>query len=93
MTALIEIDDVTVRFGTDVVALNGCSLTVDEGEFVAVTGPSGSGKSTLLNIIGLLTSPPLAVTPSPENLPAGWMIGAGRPNAPATLASFSSRST
>lgn len=57
MTALIEIDDVTVRFGADVVALNRCSLTVDEGEFVAVTGPSGSGKSTLLNIIGLLDQP------------------------------------
>jgi putative ABC transport system ATP-binding protein len=57
MTALIEISDVTVRFGADVLALNGCSLTIDDGEFVAVTGPSGSGKSTLLNIIGLLDQP------------------------------------
>ena len=37
-------------------ALRELSLTVDEGEFVAVTGPSGSGKTTFLNIAGLLES-------------------------------------
>ena len=37
--------------------LHGISLTLDRGEFVALTGPSGSGKSTLLNIIGLLDRP------------------------------------
>lgn len=37
--------------------LKGLSLTVKEGESVAVTGPSGSGKSTLLNIIGTLDRP------------------------------------
>ena len=57
MTALIEVDDVTVRFGADVVALDRCRLGVDQGEFVAVTGPSGSGKSTLLNVLGLLHRP------------------------------------
>src|SRR5260221_495650 len=37
--------------------LNGISLTIFQGDFVAITGPSGSGKSTLMNIIGVLDSP------------------------------------
>jgi len=43
--------------GSRVDALRDVSFTIDEGEFVAVTGPSGSGKSTLLGLMGLLATP------------------------------------
>ena len=38
-------------------ALDGVSLTIDEGEFVAIIGQSGSGKSTFMNMLGLLDTP------------------------------------
>lgn len=57
---MIKIENLTKLFQTEVVvtrALNGLSLEVNDGEFVAIMGPSGCGKSTLLSILGLLDNP------------------------------------
>jgi putative ABC transport system ATP-binding protein len=55
---LVEVRDVELSFdGGRVRALNGASLAVHEGEFLALTGPSGCGKSSLLNVIGTLEAP------------------------------------
>jgi putative ABC transport system ATP-binding protein len=57
---LIELTEVSKLYGFgDVanIALDEVSLSIDEGEFVAIMGPSGCGKSTLMNIIGLLDRP------------------------------------
>ena len=60
MTTIIELKDVTRTFGSGpaaTAALRGVSLTVGEGQLVALRGRSGSGKTTLLNIVGGLDKP------------------------------------
>jgi len=57
---IIEIEQMTKVFYTDEIethALSGVHLTIERGEYVAMSGPSGCGKSTLLSIIGLLDTP------------------------------------
>jgi putative ABC transport system ATP-binding protein len=60
MRPVLDVRDITKVYGhgeTEVRALDGVSLEVTRGEYVAVMGPSGSGKSTLMNILGCLDVP------------------------------------
>lgn len=57
----IHIDDLTKIYNTEsdfpVTAVDHVSLTIEQGEFVAIMGPSGSGKTTLLNMLGGIDFP------------------------------------
>jgi len=60
VASLIQVRDLMKHYvmGSESVhALDGVSLDIDKGDYVAIMGPSGSGKSTLMNLIGCLDTP------------------------------------
>ncbi len=59
MTAMLDLRDLVKHYpaGEPVRAVNGISMSIDPGEFVALYGPSGSGKSTLIDLIAGLVPP------------------------------------
>ena len=80
---LIRLRNVSRRFqtgGAEVGALNGVTLDIHPGEFLAIMGPSGSGKTTLMNIIGCLDRPT-----SGEYYYEGWPAHSARPDERARL--------
>ena len=57
---MLEVRDVTKSFGSgdrSVTAVNGVTMTIADGEFVAIVGRSGSGKTTLMSLLGALEQP------------------------------------
>jgi putative ABC transport system ATP-binding protein len=58
--ALIELREVIKRYRIgeqEILALNGITLDIEQGEYAAIIGPSGSGKSTLMHLLGCLDTP------------------------------------
>jgi putative ABC transport system ATP-binding protein len=83
MNKLIQLEDVKKTYkikGGEIHALQGVSLSADEGEFLAIVGPSGSGKSTLINMITGIDRPTVGevyvagqrLTHMSEDQVAGW---------------------
>ena len=56
LVPLVEVQDITVRFG-GIVALDGLSFTIDEGQICGLIGPNGAGKTTMFNVVSRIYEP------------------------------------
>ena len=76
----VDIKDLYKSYeGGKIKALNGISLTIEDGEFVSIIGPSGSGKSTLLNMLGALDIPDSgSITVAGQDLTSGKKLNVFR---------------
>jgi len=54
--ALLEVQDITLRFG-GIVALDGLSFTIDDGQICGLIGPNGAGKTTMFNVVSRIYQP------------------------------------
>ncbi len=54
--AMLDVNNITVRFG-GIVALDGLSFTIDEGQICGLIGPNGAGKTTLFNVVSRIYDP------------------------------------
>src|SRR3954471_13975450 len=54
--ALLEVSEVSVRFG-GIIALDGLSFTIDEGQVCGLIGPNGAGKTTMFNVVSRIYEP------------------------------------
>ena len=81
------------RDSQDIVVLDGLSLEVPEGEFVALMGPSGSGKTTLLNLIAGIDRPTSGQASSWRAPTSGSSPRARWPSGAAATSASSSSST
>lgn len=54
--SLLEVEDVSVRFG-GIVALDGLSFTIDDGQICGLIGPNGAGKTTMFNVVSRIYEP------------------------------------
>ncbi len=54
--ALLEVQDITLRFG-GIVALDGLSFTIDDGQICGLIGPNGAGKTTMFNVVSRIYEP------------------------------------
>ena len=96
MSHLIELNEVYKIYpmgDADVHALDGVTLHIDRGEFVAIVGQSGSGKSTAMNIIGCLDVPTAGVYRLGASMCPPWTTTSRRRSATRCWASSSSSTT